>query len=202
MLIGQADNRMLVNIGVSFNRRLLLNHAVNWQYSAEFLPVALESDPVVMTTVNWTSPTVLTEHDTATQVGPCVPASGNFSTSQNSTTYSYSYVLTCARQWTMGEAMSPIGMQWNFLPHRRAQPFLAAHGGYMFSARPIPVANAGSFNFTFDVGAGVELYRSKARSIRAEFRYHHISNADTATLNPGIDSGLFQVTYCFRLGRQ
>jgi opacity protein-like surface antigen len=76
------------------------------------------------------------------------------------------------------------------------------HGGYMYSTQPIPVNEAGSFNFTFDVGAGFELYRSQNRSIRAEYRYHHISNHGTATYNPGIDSGMFQLTYSFGFGRQ
>jgi opacity protein-like surface antigen len=67
----------------------------------------------------------------------------------------------------------------------------------MYSTQPIPIRAAGSFNFTFDLGAGVELYRSKTRSIRAEYRYHHISNHGTAEVNPGIDNGLFQVTYSF-----
>jgi hypothetical protein len=53
-----------------------------------------------------------------------------------------------------------------------------------------------------DIDAGVEIYRSKSKSIRAEYRYHHLSNANTAQENPGVDSGLFQLTYCFGLGRQ
>jgi opacity protein-like surface antigen len=67
----------------------------------------------------------------------------------------------------------------------------------MYSTRPIPINGAGSFNFTFDLGAGIELYRSKTRSVRAEYRYHHISNDNTANENPGIDNGLIQVTYAF-----
>jgi hypothetical protein len=43
----------------------------------------------------------------------------------------------------------------------------------------------------------VELYRDKTRSIRAEYRYHHISNHGTAEENPGIDNGLVQITYSF-----
>jgi opacity protein-like surface antigen len=97
----------------------------------------------------------------------------------------------------MGEAMSPIGFQWNFLPARKTQPFVDAHGGYMFSTKPIPVYDAGSFNFTFDIGAGLEVYRSRTQSVRVEYRFHHISNHNTANANPGIDNGLFQVTYSF-----
>ena len=67
----------------------------------------------------------------------------------------------------------------------------------MYSTQPIPTPDAGSFNFTFDFGTGFELYRSSTKSIRAEYRYHHISNHNTSYTNPGIDSGLFQLTYSF-----
>jgi len=67
----------------------------------------------------------------------------------------------------------------------------------MYSTRPIPVETAGSFNFTFDLGAGLELFRIHSQSIRAEYRYHHISNHFTAYENPGIDSGLVQLTWSF-----
>jgi len=93
--------------------------------------------------------------------------------------------------------MSPVGMQWNFMPMRKIQLLVDGHGGYMYSSQAIPIDNAGSFNFTFDIGAGFEVFRSKTKSIRAEYRYHHISNHGTADLNPGIDNGLFQVTYAF-----
>lgn len=199
MLLGSADNRRLLSFGGVYGRKLLLNRVVNWQYSAEVLPVALESDPVVVDKVSWTSPTTQTETGTFIQAAPCVAYSGTFSGTDpvTGTTYSYNYSFSCSRRWTVGEAISPIGMQWNFMPHHKLQPFFVGHGGYMYSTQPIPVATAGSFNFTFDLGAGLELYRSRTQSVRAEFRYHHISNHDTAIDNPGIDNGLVQVTYCF-----
>ena len=74
---------------------------------------------------------------------------------------------------------------------------MVGHGGYIYSTQAIPVDCAGSFNFTFDLGAGLEFYRSNSRSILADYRYHHISNHGTANPNPGIDNGVFQVTYAF-----
>ncbi len=198
ILLGDADNRILLDFGVAYSRKLFINSIVNWQYNGELLPVALESDPVVLNTINWTSPTVYTESGTIVQTGPCVPSSGSFSSMQNGITYSYTYAFTCGqRRWTIGEAISPAGIQWNFMPRRKAQPFLIAHGGYMYSTQPIPISTAGSFNFTFDFGAGLELFHSKNRSIRAEYRIHHLSNHGTAQDNPGIDNGLFQLTYSF-----
>ncbi len=201
MLLGNAENRKLFEVGALYDRRLLLRRVVNWQYSIEVLPVALESDPVttVTETISLTNPppgypSVGTE--TIQEVNPqaCHPASGSGSFPG---LYSYTYTSTCSRRWTMGEAMSPIGFQWNFLPRRSIQPFAVGHGGYMFSTQPIPTTSAGAFNFTFDFGGGVEYFLSRSRSIRAEYRYHHTSNAYTAAQNPGIDNGLFQLTWAF-----
>ncbi|MGA9670419.1 MAG: acyloxyacyl hydrolase [Terracidiphilus sp.] len=198
ILLGEADNRKLLDIGVGYNRRIILNRIVNWQYSGEILPVALESDPVLNIVINQTSPIVITSSFTELQPGPCIPGSESFSVNfGEGVVYSGTETITCGRRWTIGEAISPVGMQWNFLPRKKIQPFISGHGGYMYSTQPIPQLQAGSFNFTFDLGAGVELYRSKTRSVRAEYRYHHISNHETALQNPGIDNGLLQVTYSF-----
>jgi hypothetical protein len=198
MLLGIAEQRKLFDFGGVYDRKLVLNHFVNWQYSGEILPIALESDPVIIETDHWTSPNVFTQTVSDVIPGACFPASGTFTTTTpDGTVFSYNYVKTCGRQWTIGEAISPIGMQWNFAPRRKIQPFFVGHGGYMYSTQPIPVPAAGSFNFTFDFGVGIEFYRSQSRSIRAEYRYHHISNHNTANENPGIDNGLFQVTYTF-----
>ncbi len=103
----------------------------------------------------------------------------------NNVTYSGVDTFTChGRQWTMGTAMSPAGLQWNFLPRHRLQPFLESHGGYMFSAKSIPVEGAGAFNFTVDAGGGLEYFRTHGQSIRAQWRYHHTSNHDTGLREP------------------
>jgi hypothetical protein len=200
ILLGDAENRKLFDIGLGYNRRLFVDRILDWQYSGEILPVALESDPLAHIVQNQTAPTVQTSIFVAGPVINCIPVTESYSfvNPNNGITYSGTETLSCySRRWNIGEAMSPVGFQWNFLPRRNMQPFFVSHGGYMYSTQQIPIPGAGSFNFTFDLGAGVELYRSKTRSIRAEYRYHHISNHNTANQNPGIDNGLFQVTYSF-----
>jgi opacity protein-like surface antigen len=204
ILMGNADNRKLLDFGVAYGRRLFVNRVVNWQYNGEILPVALESDPVQVSnetsTITFTngmpSQTLTGVFDQPT-VGPCRDSTSTATYLFPNGTETTVSVNTCTRRWNIGEALSPVGFQWNFLPRRKMQPFFIGHGGYMYSTTPIPIAQAGSFNFTFDLGAGVELYRSKTRSVRAEYRYHHISNHDTALENPGIDNGLFQLTDSF-----
>lgn len=198
MFLGYAQNRMLLDIGVTYSRRLILGRRANWQYNAELLPVSLESDPVVHTVVSQKTPTVETFVADFRQWGACVPVKEDYSEAgSNGVVFSGTLTLTCTRTWTVGEAFSPVGMQWNFRPRHKIQPVIIGHGGYMYTTRAIPVDYAGSFNFTFDIGAGVEVFRSRTRSIRADYRYHHISNHNTADINPGIDSGLLQVTYAF-----
>jgi Lipid A 3-O-deacylase (PagL) len=198
MFLGYAQNRQLINIGVAYSRRLMLGRAVNWQYNAEVMPVALESDPVVHSVISQQTPTAETFVTDYRQWGACIPMSESYSTTDPSgVVFSGAVTLKCDRTWTIGTAMSPIGFQWNFWPRHKVQPIIIGHGGYMYSTQPIPVDYAGAFNFTFDIGAGVEIYQSQTRSLRADFRYHHISNDDTAGYNPGIDSGLLQVTYSF-----
>ncbi len=198
IVLGYAENRKLVDLGVTYGRRLYLNHAVNWQYNVELLPVALESDPLQVTaaTYTFTDPSQTISQTTSTPtLTACQNMSGSGTLPGGGPTYTFTD--TCSRRWTIGEAMSPIGFEWNFLPRSKTQPFLIGHGGYMYSTQAIPITDAGSFNFTFDVGAGVEFFRTHSRSVRGELRFHHISNHGTAALNPGIDSLLYQVTYAF-----
>ncbi|HEV2135308.1 MAG TPA: acyloxyacyl hydrolase [Terracidiphilus sp.] len=199
IVIGNAERRKLLLIGVSYNRRLTLGHSVNWQYSAEFEPVALESDPLSVFVNNQTLPTKGTFVSPGGPTYSCTPMTVDYNfPGPDGESYAGTATTYChGRRWTMGEAMSPVGFQWNFRPTHKLQPLIAGHGGYMFSTREIPMPGAGSFNFTFDLGAGLELYRSPTRSIRFDYRYHHISNDHTAAVNPGIDNGLFQVTYSF-----
>lgn len=198
MFLGFSQNRQLLNFGVAYSRRLVQGRHVNWQYNAEVMPVALESDPVVHSVINQQTPVVETFTADFRQWNACIPRSESYSNQgPDGVVFSGTMTVSCDRTWTVGEAMSPVGFQWNFRPSHKIQPIIIGHGGYMYSTRPIPVDYAGSFNFTFDIGAGVEIYRSQTRSIRADYRYHHISNDDTAEYNPGIDSGLLQVTYSF-----
>jgi hypothetical protein len=196
--LGFSENRKLLDIGLSYSRRLYLSHGMNIQYDGEILPVALDSDPVQVTTTTVTFPPP-PETFTSTLASPtvyaCHPASGTGTFGP--TGPSFTFVSTCTRRWVIGEGISPIGFQWNLLPRRKLQAIAEGHIGYMYSTQTIPVAAAGSFNYTFDVGAGFELYRSHRQSWRAEYRYHHISNYDTANANPGIDNGVMQLSWLF-----
>jgi hypothetical protein len=215
MLLGAAEQRKLLNFGFSYSRRLVAGRFVDFQYLVELRPVILESDPVThystkeTVTLQGQPPETFRTQGNYATIQACQPSTLTITRpieGPDPGTDVFTATYTCgARKWTFGQGMSPVGIKLNFLPRHRLQPVFTGLGGYMFSTEPIPVSDAGSFNFTFEFGAGLEFYRSRRsstslfgnRSWRAEYRYHHISNHDTATENPGIDSGTLQVTYAF-----
>ena len=199
ILLGVAEQRKLWNIGASYSRRLYTSHDMSWKYDAEIVPVALEGDPLSRTIVNQTLPTTSNMVYDGGPLISCAPDARTYTyTDPTGVVHSGTVDSFCrGRQWTVGEAMSPVGLQWNFRTRKKIQPVFTAHVGYMYSTQAIPIALAGSFNFTFDFGGGIELFQTKTRSLRVEYRYHHISNHNSAYFNPGIDSGLFQVGYVF-----
>ena len=99
------------------------------------------------------------------------------------------------RESRYGAGIAPIGFQANFRPHQRIQPFLETAEGFLYFNRPTPYADATNFNFTFDLGAGIQTFAPRHRSVSFGYKYHHISNAYTGRVNPGLDSNLFYVAY-------
>ena len=197
IFLGASQNRRLVHIGAFYNHRLLQNRTVNWQYSLEFIPVVLESDPLEneTDTITWlsTSQVFVYSSSSASTSSPCRTSSG----SASGTVLTESWTITCSRRWSTGEAFSPIGFQWNFHPRHKVQPFAVGHGGFLYTSGPIPVDTAGNFNFTFDFGAGLEFFLTHITSLRFEYRAHHISNDNTAKTNPGIDNNLLQLSWAW-----
>jgi hypothetical protein len=200
IVLGRAPDRKLASLGVQYERRLLSNHAFVWRYVAEFRPLVLESDTTSTLKITTTSPPPLmtfTEQPVATF--QCSAGLETISETDPNTGIFYSETIqtTCGRRWTYAQGLSPAGTRINLLPHRRLQPTASFLAGYLLSAKKIPLDNAGSFNFTFEFGAGLEYYQSQSRSIRLEYQIQHFSNAYTAPENPGVDNGLFKLTYNF-----
>lgn len=89
-----------------------------------------------------------------------------------------------------GAGFTPVGFQFNF-GRRRVQPFLNGSGGLLYFSRQLPVPQSSQLNFTYSAGIGAEIFVRPGRSVTVGWKYHHLSNANTGTFNPGIDSGLF-----------
>jgi hypothetical protein len=96
-------------------------------------------------------------------------------------------VIGSTRKSVYGAGAAPIGLKFNFRRDRRVQPFGQATGGFLYFAEQVPITNASQFNFTFDFSGGVQVVNSNRRSLTVGYKYHHISNGNTGTFNPGVD---------------
>jgi hypothetical protein len=198
IILGEALNRKIGAIGIQYQRRLIHRRLLDFSYMAEFRPVILESDPTETVTTTFTAPppTVVDQEPTYAVV---VCRSGTYSVSGPG--YAATQVVTCGRREAYAQGLSPVGFRVNGMTRHKLQPTFSFMGGYMFSPLAIPTnafgVLSGSFNFTFEFGGGLELYRSARRSMRLEYQVQHFSNGYTAAANPGVDSGFIKLTYAF-----
>jgi opacity protein-like surface antigen len=200
IILGDSPDRKFSGLGIQYERRLLANRAFVWRYTAEFRPVVLESDPTATLTISIIAPPpaiTLTEPTAAAL--QCFAGQETFSGTDPTSGRHYSETIStsCGRRWTYAQGLSPAGTRINLFPHRRLQPTASFLAGYLLSAKKIPLDSAGSFNFTFEFGGGLEYYESQTRSLRVEYQIQHFSNAYTAVSNPGVDNGLLKLTYSF-----
>lgn len=68
---------------------------------------------------------------------------------------------TKGRQYAYGEGGSPIGAQVNWMHYRRVEPFLTSGGGFLYVNRSM--FNATHFNFTAQLGGGVQVFSPSRR---------------------------------------
>ena len=97
------------------------------------------------------------------------------------------------RAYANGVGGSPIGAQVNFVHYRHVDPFLTSGGGFLYFNHRM-FGTTQQFNFTAQLGGGVQLFTSSRRTaIDLGYRYHHISNANLGNQNPGLDSHMLFV---------
>jgi len=204
IILGDARNRKIGALGFQYQRRLVNRGLWNFSYAAEMRPGMLESDPTQTDITVQILPVVsagVYTRDSTHPVLLCRSSNTPYSISINYSTgpvlNTGNYLIVCGRRTVIEQSFSPAGMRFNLMPRHRLQLTFSSLGGYMFSTQEVPVPTAGSFNYTFEFGAGLEFFRSHNRSVRLEYQMQHYSNKKTANLNPGVDSGFFKLTYAF-----
>ena len=100
-------------------------------------------------------------------------------------------VIETGRSPVTGVGFAPIGLEFEVDASRRFGLYAGGTMGGLWFTRRIPVADARSFNFTFDFGAGVLIPIRGQTRLRAGYKFHHLSNAKTAPSNPGVDAQVF-----------
>jgi opacity protein-like surface antigen len=108
-----------------------------------------------------------------------------------------SFRINNVRPTRYGFGASPLGIQANFRPRKRVQPFIEATGGLLYLNKRTPNIVGTRFQFTADVGGGVEFKLKDKRALTVGYKYFHISNGNRGIENPGFDNNLIYVGYTF-----
>lgn len=101
------------------------------------------------------------------------------------------------RRTAFAFGVAPLGLQINFRPRKKLQPFISMSGGLLYFDKQIPRRVGTRFIFTADLGAGLELKLKNNRAVTVGYKYLHLSNGERGLENPGFDHNLFYVGYSF-----
>ncbi len=187
ILVGFSRERQLITAGGEYSHKLFSNDrlALNWLVDAR--PLMLEQDLVFRgyQTPGGPAPTgpgILVAH----RNDPVIPAppSGDA-------------IPVFSHRWSYAGGLDPIGLKMNFGTRHRLQPVVLGSLGFLIGTHDIPVDRSSAFNFVAQMGIGLEYFHKEGQSFRIDYRFHHYSNAQLGTRNPGVDSGTFQFTYSF-----
>jgi len=105
--------------------------------------------------------------------------------------------ITPTRETRVGIGLAPIGLQGNFRPRKKLQPFIGLALGFMPFTERTPNVTGKKFNFSTAGGGGIEYRLAHKRAITFGYNFYHISNASRGIENPGYDAQLFFVGYTF-----
>lgn len=105
--------------------------------------------------------------------------------------------VTPTRETKVGIGLAPIGLQGNFRPRKKLQPFIGLHLGFLPFTETIPNVTGKKLNFSTAGGGGIEYRLANKKAITFGYNFYHISNASRGIENPGYDAQLFFVGYTF-----
>jgi len=97
------------------------------------------------------------------------------------------------RKRTYGGGISPEGLQLDFRPRSRVQPFFSQNFGGIYFADKVLSPEGSQFMFTIDFGGGVNIFLRQRQAFTLGYRYQHLANANISLQNPGTDTNTFYV---------
>jgi opacity protein-like surface antigen len=101
------------------------------------------------------------------------------------------------RSTIYGAGLSPLGIKVNFAQQSWIKPFVAASVGFLYFQDDVPVPRSSRFNFTPEIGLGVQFFLTPKTAATVGYKFHHMSNANTGQSNPGMDSHVLYAGFSF-----
>ena len=96
-----------------------------------------------------------------------------------------------------GAGLSPLGFKLRFAQQSRIKPFLAASVGFLYFEHDIPLRDTSRFNFTPEIGLGIDFFVTPKTAITIGYKFHHMSNAGISSRNPGLNSNVIYSGFSF-----
>jgi hypothetical protein len=97
-----------------------------------------------------------------------------------------------------GVGLQPVGLRLSQQIGGSVLAFAEASGGGVAFARAVPEPAARALNFLASGGAGIRVGKRERRSYLLGYRFTHISNAYTASSNPGYNAHVFYLGLTLR----
>jgi hypothetical protein len=101
------------------------------------------------------------------------------------------------RSTIYGAGLSPLGFKINFGQENWIKPFVGASVGFLYFQEDIPVPHSSRFNFTPEIGLGIQFFLAPKRAATIGYKFHHVSNANIGRRNPGMDSHILYGGFSF-----
>jgi opacity protein-like surface antigen len=93
----------------------------------------------------------------------------------------------------VGTGAAPLGLKLYMNNGGSARFFGSGSGGMIAFTSDVPVYSSRKLNFMFDYGGGVDVVMRDGRALTIGYRFHHISNAGSGRVNPGLDANVIYV---------
>jgi hypothetical protein len=94
---------------------------------------------------------------------------------------------------TLGVGVVPLGLMWRSSIPEELQFHAKAAVGAMVFTEPTPIARSRRFNFVLEAGGGLTFDRGDKGDVQIGYKLLHLSNAKTASVNPGLDNNVLYV---------
>ena len=101
-----------------------------------------------------------------------------------------------------GFAMSPLGIEAQVGLLRDWRLFAGAAAGAVWFGRDVPVPGSRAFNYTYEAGGGAQWQYRPGWFLRAGYKFHHLSNAVSSVVNPGLNGNVVTAGVLRRLGHR
>ncbi len=87
-----------------------------------------------------------------------------------------------------GFGFSPIGFEIQKVLNKKLGLVINTSGGFILIDKRFPTDKGRRLNYTFSLSPGLIFQTNQTLSFLLGYKFHHISNAQTGSENPGIDS--------------